>query len=430
VVRGQPIVWCGTASIASGTLRKGWTQTLEDEFLIASGAATEDEAQVLRRQEKYGDVFEKFELAPHSSGYIQADIASGTGATAGKLCMEVSYGSGELAFTDIYERGPDYPSARILNWTPIPIDYPETGWNESVDVKDRDPKVWPVVLPGDGTAAYADISVAQTESDSPGATPQIKTDDRSPSLRVTFQYPEQLAYDSDGETIEQPSSGTTGLSAIDNRIQAGDDRGYHVGTMQVTFAIESGQRLELHEDRTGTILPRRVLTVDRKDFGCYDLRSGTRYGTTNTQRTTAEVVIRNDYPKAETLLAQLTAWAFQERASATIAFFGSENAPWAVVGSLLGVMTYGDAQTRTLNTVVSSVSCDCSNARWTVTTDLPVMPAGASGGGGGVSQTIGGTQHKAIEKLRAQVDTIKREDQGLISLSLNYIINSLQSAKK
>jgi hypothetical protein len=31
-----------------------------------------------------------------------------------------------------------------------------------------------------------------------------------------------------------------------------------------------------------------------------------------------------------------------------------------------------------------------------------------------VSQTIGGTQHKAIEKLRAQVDTIKREDQGRI----------------
>jgi hypothetical protein len=157
------------------------------------------------------------------------------------------------------------------------------------------------------------------------------------------------------------------------------------------------------------------LTVDRKDFGCYVLRRGTRYGTANTQRTTAEVVIRNDYPKAETLLAQLKAWAFQERSSATIAFFGSENAPWAVVGALLGVMTYGDAQTRTLNTVVSSVSCDCSNARWTVTTDLPVMPAGASGGGGGgVSQTIGGTQHRAIEKLRAQVDTIKREDQGRI----------------
>jgi hypothetical protein len=416
IVRGQPIVWAASASIASVTMEEGWTSTLEDAFLIASGAADADEAQKFRKRDIYRDVFCKFSLLPASpQNFLRCDIGTGSTNTAGTLCLNVQW-DGTTATIGSTEIGPDFPSARMLTWTPITLDYPATGWDDDPSPKFRPPKAYCIY-----DSAYVDLTVPYTADEGrPGTTPAISVDDRSPAIRIEFPYQEQLSYDSTGEDIAQPSSGTTNDSAIEDQIADGNELGFYSTTMLVTFAVESGQYLEVTKTRDGVDYPRRILRVERKDLGCWVMRQGCRYGTGASDRATANVILRNDYPKAETIATQLAAFAFQARNSASIEFVGRANADWAVIGTVLGDLTYGDLSeySRELNTVITSVSCDCARARWTVTTDYPQMPMAPVGGGvASVQQSspqLSGPIAKATARNREASAHIEREAQGRV----------------
>lgn len=456
-VWGAPIVCCGTVSYADGTMAKGWTATQETNYNAGAsasagyGALTNDQKlaanNLVRSSGFVADVYQRFTIQGTDGG---PDIKCQDGSGSLQfLCPKLTWDGASVTVTAT-SASPYLPTAKINRELPWPAGLPASGADpRSADQKATPAYLDPVVIHYDTNMPLiygTYINLAHQPRGLGMPSPSIGIDNRGLAIRITLSPPHLLALG------QSPWDGTGTAPAVTDVYPSTTYStsstaviGLNYTKLMATIAMDSSQRLVVTKTRSGVTIPRNILQVQRPDMACWLVRKGTILGWTGltaTDKLAADTLSRNDYPSAQRLCDELSAWAFRPRQGGvlSVAISTPFTVPaWAVPGVVIGnlneyvrdqtktVATWtqakdpitGAAVVRTLNTPITSIRQVWGDSpRYEITMADPpalastslvagVNPWGGTGTvGGQVSVSAGGTPAAVMARTDTQVREI------------------------
>lgn len=402
-IRGALHVYCGTVSPIDGTLTSGWASAQESDYanplstLASPGNYFPDQlraiASAIRASGTLSDVYCRF-ILPTISGWFWCKDTAGVpvSGTIQQLCPALSWSGSTLTVSGTGDSSPNPPEARLLpklpwltgikaNGTDLRLQEQQTrpGQIEPIVTTYKHPWVWVAADPT--PILFTDLVHPPFSYWS--ETPSVSMDDRGPGIRIRYSIPHVLGlghftvgssnlWDEYDPAVPVPGSAINPGSNWQNLV--------------CTVAIHGDQPVLVTAYRAGasSTTARNILRVRRPDLQCWLVREHTIIGWTinssgvfTPDEVPADTFVRNDYPIAQKLLDELSAYAFRKRTCATIILEGIQFPTWGVVGQMIDDLVEPDSSTTTtLSTMVTSLRFDFNpdRPRTIITTGDPALP--------------------------------------------------------
>lgn len=383
IVEGSPVVSCGTVKIGtgsdsgvigwdSGTLQTSWGNALSgDAGYPSETAERKSKNSGFRARNEVKDVFARFEIALGT--YDELLCETGTSPSTQFLCPELEWDGSTLTvssdLTALGNKSPLAQQAKILTWLPMSANTDESNTDGSGDArKGSSDHASPLVVAQDIQASniYRDLS-------KPGAgisPASFQPDPIGPGFRINCDSQERLAGTRWNAGWGQGLYFTEGETSPDSTVTGGI---YDYDTMEVTLAVQSGQRLQVTKTRSGVTYPRKVARISKPELQAWLVRKGTVTGFDNNDalvRYASDTFTRNDYPIAQKIADEIAGYLFRNRTEWTITLAGCDRSdsfltPGYMIGnidevdrfvSVGGAETVDVVATHVANTAVDSIS--------------------------------------------------------------------------
>ncbi len=389
----------------------------EEDWTPEQQTAYENADPVERTKPQHDGVFSRFRFFTD----MNRRGLPGESGDPQPICPEISW-DGETASVDYgTSRAPNVPTSTLSRQVPWPKGLPTLDDDERDDRSKANPvwltpRVFRVI--DDDPRPWLDLTGQGGQDDLPISHLAVDVGDVGMTVTVRAEPAHLIGKDTFSDTV---NPGRAGVPVVDYR------------DLVLTLGIWSDQRLRVSKRRTGVpdnrVLRRVRVQVDR--FQCWVMTQGAVLGINDDftpDRVPLDTFIRDDWAAAERFANELATYHFRSRRCLVAVLADPDHLPeWADLGAMIGSYTEGalddDGDTvlpTEINTVVSSVAYDWSDAqvRVTVTTDLPGAPDAPAGGAGGgpspssggpVSVAAGGTVAQVAARAAAKADQLDRD---------------------
>ena len=403
-ITGANHVCCGTVSPIDGTMDSGWASAQETDYAnplstLASPANYRADqklaiANAIRASGTLADVYTRFLLAT-GGGVFWCKGVAGVPDPGSKqfLCPKLVWSGTALTVSGSADASPNAPEARLLPKLPWLTGVLADGTDTRIqEQKTRPAQIEPLVMtyemPGVYYSTDADPVQFADLLHPPfswwSETPSVSMDDRGPGIRIRYAIPHMLGlnhFSIGASNAWDEYDPAVGYGASGNINPASDWE-----KLICTVALQADQPVMVEAYRSGvtSTTARNILRIRRPDLQCWLVRQYTIMGWKidgsglfKPDEVPADTFVRNDYPVAQKLLDELSAYAFRKRTCATIILEGIQLTAWGLVGTMIDQLIEPDGSTAiTLSTMVTSVRFDYNPEapRTIISTGDPALP--------------------------------------------------------
>jgi hypothetical protein len=381
-VRGSPVVATFTVSHRDGTLVRGWTDTIEAEYLKGDPVDSRKH-DLFRQRDRFRHVFGKFVLRyPWNWTAGNGDIAR-TGGTIVGVNPVVNPDGTVRGATAMNVNNPFFRSwgLRLLNQLPLQLDVQQDPAHlDTFEPQYRDPFV---IIWDEKRKAYKPI-------DAPAGI-----DDLSASVRALDNELGLMIRGSPNHLLAKNHWPRSGIGVTAEQVGPTQHVPTHDWTEIIaTVAMEQDEHLQVMQQVPNSRVTGRILTIEAPDCQYWWVRIGTVTDLDSggqPKRTTDNITVRDDSARLRAIAGLAAAWYGRHRASLTLPYKSIWlDAP--PVGRLIPKLHLWDttaasgsnpanAAAKDVNSVISQVSFDFQQTQTVVEAGFGELDFSAAAGG-------------------------------------------------